>query len=319
MTQAISSPIAFFCYNRPEHTRRTLEALKANYGASQSRLIVFSDSPRDEKSAEGVRQVREYLSHLDGFASIEIIEREENYGCAKNIILGITQVAREFGRVIIVEDDILTSPYFLTYMNEALELYKDDDKAGTVNGYLDPMWACPGEEMPQSFFRWGVGVWGWGTWQRSWCSYEYDAWKLLQRIKAAGREDEFNFGLKHKPNSKTLEDQGMGYVGTWDYQLVASMFLHGRLSLVPGRTLTNNIGFDETGVHCGRLDYDKVNLKLADEYEPLRKIPVEVDEHIGSNYIQAFKKANPHRSIPYRIARKIWHIMRGRGRRIRKT
>ena len=283
---------------------------------------MFSDSPKDDKSAEGVRQVREYLSRLDGFASIEIVEREENYGCAKNIILGITQVAREFGRVIIVEDDILTSPYFLTYMNEALELYKDDEKVGTVSGWLSPMSMCSGEEkeMPQSFFvAAGVGIWGWGTWQRSWCSYEYDAWKLLQRIKEAGLEDEFNFGLKHKPRSKNLEDQAMGYIGTWDYQLVASMFIHGRLSLVPGRTLTNNIGCDGTGEHCGPADYDKVNLKLAEEYVPLRKIPIEANQHIDNYFAEAFARANPSRSILYRAARKVWHILRGRNKRTRKT
>lgn len=84
------SPIAFFCYNRPNHTRITLEALQKNHLASQSKIFIFSDAPKNDDAKEGVSAVRKYISSLDGFKSVEIVMREENYGCAKNIIDGIT-------------------------------------------------------------------------------------------------------------------------------------------------------------------------------------------------------------------------------------
>ncbi|MBQ3403496.1 MAG: glycosyltransferase [Synergistaceae bacterium] len=303
--------MAFFCYNRPEHTRKTLEALKANYLAPGSRLFIFSDGPKDDAALEGVRKVREYIATVDGFASVEIIEREKNYGCSGNIIDGITQVVNEFGRVIVVEDDILTSPWFLRYVNDALELYKDDDNVAIISGYLHPRYLRAYKDMPQSFFMRVPMIWGWGTWQRSWKDYEYDAGKLLEQIRAQGREDEYNYCLKNKPRTRNLQAQADGKVGTWDYQLDASMFLKRRLSLCPGRTFTNNIGHDGTGIHCGIADYDSVNVKLSDEYEPLRKIPVELDEKV----YEVHRKSLIPPSLPYRAVRKLWRIITGKNRK----
>ena len=283
--------------------------MRANYLAPQSRLFIFSDGPRDESAREGVEQVRQYIHQVDGFASIEIIERDRNYGCAKNIIDGITQVVNEFGRIIIVEDDILTSPYFLSYMNEALELYKDDDRVGTVNGYISPILAA--NNPPENFFTREVAIWGWGTWSRVWKYYNYDAGQLLAQIQAAGLEDKYNYGLKSKPRSNNLKAQAAGKVGTWDYQLDATLCLHGKLSLRSGKAFSNNIGFDGTGIHCGTADYGKINVQLADEYEPLKKIPVEVDERM----YKVYKKSITPPSLLYRAVRKIWRILTGRNKK----
>ena len=303
MTQNLSSPIAFFSYNRPDHTRRSLEALRANYLASQSRLFIFSDGAKNDSAREGVEQVREYISTVDGFASVDVVERPHNYGCAKNIIDGITQVVNEFGRVIVVEDDILTSPYFLSYMNDALELYKDDDNVAVISGYLHPMYY--GHTKPDGFFSYDLGTWGWGTWQRSWKDYEYDAAKILKQIQDAGLEDKYNYGLKSKPCSGWLI-LAAGKSSIWDYQLQAVMFLLGRMTLRPGRTFTNNIGLDGTGLHCGTCDYNAFNLHLAEEYHPLKKIPVELDMRM----YEIFRKSLMPRSLPYRAVRKIWRIFK---------
>ena len=273
-------------------------------------MFIFSDAPKDEASTAGVEEVRKYIHTVNGFASVEIIEREENYGCSKNIILGVTRLTYEFGRVIVVEDDILTSPYFLTYINEALELYKNDERVGVVSGFLYPCYREIEATLPQSFFMYGVGSWGWGTWRRAWQGYDYDAWRLLKKIRSAGRENEYNFGLKNKPKSTTLAAQGLGRVDTWDYQLEASEFIHSRITLYPGRAMTNNIGCDGTGEHCGPTEYDKTNLKLAEEYEPLKKIPVEIDTRIRDVFVQCFVRDNPSHSLMYLAARKMYLIAR---------
>ncbi|MBQ7594194.1 MAG: hypothetical protein IJU48_07560, partial [Synergistaceae bacterium] len=240
------------------------------------------------------------------------IERETNHGCGVNIVEGITQVANEFGRLVIVEDDILTSPYFLTYINDGLELYKDDDKVGVISAWLEPQFLTLGDKLPESFFMNVAHIWGWGTWQRVWKDYEFDAGKLLEQIRAEGREDEFNYGLKFKPNSRNLEAQAAGRVGTWDYQLTASLFLHHRLSLSPGRAYSNNIGCDGTGMHCGTADYYKVNVKLAEEYQPLKKIPIELNQEIYN--IRRRNLAKQHHSLIYRALRKIYRILTGKNK-----
>ena len=306
-----TSPIAFFCYKRPDHVRRTLGALRANYLAPQSKLFIFSDGPRDEQSREGVEQVRQYLHQVDGFASIEIIERDRNYGCAKNIIDGITQVVNEFGRVVIVEDDVLASPYFLNYINEALEIYKDDEKVCSAVGF------CPNYgknvQLPQSFFT-RDGIWGWGTWQRAWKDYEYDADKLLSQLISKGILEEFDAGLKQQFYSNMLRSQAAGRLDTWDVQWRAVNFLHDRLSLFPGKTLTINIGLDGSGSHGQLGDNESVNTVLADSYEPLKRIPVELNQYIYGLQVAATKKLMPP-CLPIRAVRKIWRILTGKYRR----
>ncbi|MBR0256202.1 MAG: hypothetical protein IJQ58_00565, partial [Synergistaceae bacterium] len=151
------------------------------------------------------------------------------------------------------------------------------------------------ERLPQSFFSDRLAVWGWGTWQRSWKDYEYDAGKLLASLKSEGLAEKYDLGLKSKPRTSELEAQASGRINTWDYQVNASMFLHGRLVLNPSRTLTNNIGFDGTGVHCGTADNDTINTSLAEEYEPLTKIPVEIDTRLHEVYRQHLEYSGLHR------------------------
>lgn len=304
MTQTLA-PIAFFCYNRPDHARRTLEALKANELASDSKLFIFSDGAKDtQKSREGVANVREYLRTLDGFASVEIIEREKNYGCDRNIYEGITQIVNEFGKIIVVEDDILTCPYFLRYMNDGLELYKDDDKAGVVSGFLKPTYENKG--FPQTFFSNDLGSWGWGTWQRVWKDFEFDALLILKKIREAGLEDKFNFGFKSKPCSRGLIAQSKAL--TWDGPFQSSLFLYGRYALKPNRTFTNCIGLDGTGTHCGVEDWQKVNATLADSYTPIEKIPVELNMEAEEILRRAIGRDD--HSVPYRAVRKLWNMTR---------
>ena len=307
----ITSPIAFFCYNRPDHVRRTLGALRANYLAPQSKLFIFSDGPKDESAREGVEQVRQYIHHVDGFASIEVIERDRNYGCARNIIDGITQVVNEFGRIIIVEDDILTSPYFLNYMNEALEIYKDDEQVGSAGGFLRRY--KPSAKLPQSFFMRG-GIWGWGTWQRAWKDYEYDAGKLLAQIMDRGLEQEFDMGLKQKCFTNMLRSQAAGRLGTWDVQWDAVNFLLNRLSLFPCKTLTINIGMDGSGAHGANGGSEIINGELADSFEPLKRVPIEFNEYAYSFEKAAVKRVMPP-CLPIRAVRKIWRILTGKYRR----
>jgi len=133
------APIALFVYNRPDHTRKTIEALIGNELAPQSRLIVFSDGPRDNKDVLLVEQVRDYISTIRGFESVSIIPSKSNKGLANSIISGVTSVLSEYDKVIVLEDDLVTSPQFLRYMNNSLDFYENDEAVISIHGYIYPV------------------------------------------------------------------------------------------------------------------------------------------------------------------------------------
>ena len=131
----VLSPILLFTYNRPLHTEKTLEALRGNYLSSESELYVFSDGYKSESDKGDVMRVREIIRSIDGFKKVHIHEQPRNVGLAGNIIEGVTKIVNEFGKVIVLEDDLVTSPYFLTFMNEGLERYENEERVGHIQGF----------------------------------------------------------------------------------------------------------------------------------------------------------------------------------------
>ncbi len=150
------APIILFTYCRPDHTRQTVEALSANEYASESVLFIYSDAPKNAKAEEGVQKNREYIKTIKGFKTITIIERETNWGLAKSLIDGITTVINKYGKAIIVEDDIVTSPFFLRFMNEGLNKFENDKRVGEILGYL----INTDIPLPEAFFSTIWGCWG---------------------------------------------------------------------------------------------------------------------------------------------------------------
>ena len=173
------APIVIFTYNRPWHTQQTVEALLKNEYASESDLIIFSDAPKNEAAKKGVEETRSYIRNITGFKSLRIIERDRNFGLANNIIDGVTSIVNEFGRIIILEDDLLTSPYFLKFMNEALDKYEKVEEVVSVHGYLYPV----KEEVPTNFFLKHTDSLGWGTWKESWKVFNPNGTYLLAEIE----------------------------------------------------------------------------------------------------------------------------------------
>lgn len=240
------APVTLFVYNRPEHTRRAVEALRANILANESDLIVYSDAPKSNMQAQKVREVREYIRQVDGFKSVSIIEQEKNLGLARSIIDGVTTVVNNYGRIIVLEDDMVTSPYFLTYMNEALGKYADDDRVVSIHGYVYPV----GVSLPNAFFLPGADCWGWATWRRGWACFNADGQYLLDELKRRQLVNSFDFNGTF-PFSKMLEEQIKGGNDSWAVRWYASAFLAGKLTLYPGRSLVLNIGNDNSGTHRG--------------------------------------------------------------------
>ncbi|GHS89517.1 hypothetical protein AGMMS49957_12910 [Synergistales bacterium] len=241
------APIAFFVYKRPIHTKRVIEALAANDLASESDLFIFSDAPMDDNAREDVLAVRELIRNIKGFRSVTITERETNYGIAKNIIDGVTEICDRFGRVVIVEDDILTLSSFLRFINEGLEKYKDNEKVFAVNGFW-PLKPQPGDDKALFLKHWGCL--GWGTWKRAWDFFDYDvsdaAEKLLNDEVLA-----WDFSMQGRTNgTDMLLRQFRGKLKDWGNQWWWAIFSQNGISLYPPHSLTDHIGFDSTAWHA---------------------------------------------------------------------
>ena len=248
------TPLILFVHRRPKHTRMTLDALRANTLASETPLFIYSDAARDSKEQVLVNEVRTSLRNQLGFKEVNVIERPHNFGLANNIIDGVTDVIERYGKVIVLEDDMVTSPYFLQYMNDALAFYQDDLNVASIHGYCYP---TP-QELPETFFLRGADCWGWATWQRAWQYFEADGLKLLRELKARQLTYAFDFDGSY-PYTAMLKKQVRGKNNSWAIRWYASAFLRNMLTLYPGQSLVRNIGHDASGVHCeASNNYDVV-------------------------------------------------------------
>ena len=240
------APILLFVYNRPLHVRKSIEALLANELAKYSELYVFSDAAKDEASKNDVEEVRRFVHSIDGFKQIHIVEREKNWGLARNIIDGVTQLVNEHGRVIVLEDDLIAAPYFLTFMNDALETYKDEEKVGHIQACdftKDPT-------LPDTFLIKFTGSWGWATWKRAWKHFNPNGQELLDELIRRKLTRQFDFNGKYG-FTRMLRRQIEGKNNSWAIRWNASLFLSDILSLNVGRSLIQNEGFDGSGTNCG--------------------------------------------------------------------
>lgn len=248
------APILLFTYNRPAHTRQTLEALLNNELCNESELFIFSDGYKNDSDKKDVLKVREILHSIDGFKQIHIIENAHNLGLARNIIAGVTEVIEKYGKVIVLEDDLVTSRYFLTFMNEALEKFQNEEKIGHIHGYCFPI-----SNLPDAFLIKWAGSWGWATWNRAWKYFNPDGKALLAEIEKRKLTKSFDFNGKY-PFVRMLKRQVNGVNNSWAIRWYASLFLNNMLSLNAGKSLVQNIGLDGTGIHSGKDDVWTTNL-----------------------------------------------------------
>ncbi|MGB0238020.1 MAG: sugar transferase [Cycloclasticus sp.] len=239
------APIVLFVYNRPWHTKQTIETLQKNNLASDSELFIYSDAAKHHKDVASVQDVRDYIHNVTGFKNIKIIERETNWGLADSIIDGVTTIVNEYGKVIVLEDDLVTSPYFLKYMNDALTFYKDEEKVWHISGWNYPIET----EHTENVFLWRVmNCWGWATWSDKWAHYEKDVDKVINEFSS---EDKKAFNLDGVEDFfKQVYLNQKGELNTWAIFWYASIFKNNGLCLNPVRTLVDNVGHDGSGVHC---------------------------------------------------------------------
>jgi len=292
--------IALFAFNRPGHLEKSLESLKSNREAPLSNLTIFVDGPRNLEERPLVDEVLNIARQTQGFKSTRIIESPINRGLSKSIINGVTYILEESETVIVLEDDLIVSKYFLSFMLRGLVKFKMETRVASIHGYLPEL----GKEIEQPFFLRGADCWGWATWRNRWEQSEWDGTILHEELKANRLVSRFNFDGAYNYLGM-LERQISGENDSWAVRWHASMYIQNRLTLYPNKSLVTNIGMDGSGRHSSiSNEYDTALTKTE---LTLKDIPIEEDEsnrELFKKFFNRNKKVNKGgRSM--RILRKI--------------
>lgn len=264
------APVILFVYNRPETLRKTLEALAANELADQTELFVYSDGPKesdDSQALEKIKAVRALVRERNWCGSVTVIESEKNRGLANSIIEGVTKIVNQYTKAIIIEDDAVVSKYFLRFMNEALEKYKDDPKVlsiGSWNYFCDPSLLDD-----NFFFRFPDSI-AWATFGRAWKLFESNSELALKKIVDTGKLHRFDGELNYPYFSNMLRLQSEGKISSWAIRWTATAIIHDMLSYFPRQTLSIHIGFGDDATHERTADYNS-SLVLASRPQEVRK------------------------------------------------
>ena len=240
------APIVLFVYNRLEHTKKTIEALKKNHLAEESELFIYSDGPKRDDDIIKVKAVRNYIHQAEGFKQINIREREKNYGLAQSVVLGVNEVISQYGKVIVLEDDLITDSNFLTYMNYGLNKYQNDSQVYSITGYS---FLKKGLENDETYFLKIFSSWSWGTWKDRWKKYDSDCedWVVLKRDRRLRRKFDYDYSYPYYYLFKSQMSDDT--TNSWAIKWYWTIFKNEGLTLYPPISLVNNEGFDGSGEH----------------------------------------------------------------------
>lgn len=302
-----TAPIVLFVYNRLDHTQRTVQALKENLLAADSDLYIYADAAKNTNASASVETVRSFIDTITGFRSVNIRLRETNLGVDQNVIQGVTEVIKEKGRVIVLEDDLVTSPFFLKYMNDALDFYENEEKVISVHGYSYPVEG----KLKETFFLKGADCWGWATWKRGWDLMELDGKKLLDQFTDQELSSEFNFDNSY-PYVSALQQQAAGENDQWDIRWYAAAFLAGKLTLYPGQSLVKNIGHDASGTHCDVSNVYDVELAQSAINVETETVPDREAYLAFANFLRKLSDPGPQRKKRFPWLSKMAKSLRGR-------
>ena len=257
------APIVLFVYNRLEHTKKTIYALKVNQFVSDSLLYIYSDGNKNQKDKNSVEEVRKYISSISGFKEVKITLREKNLGLVDSVITGVSEVIEKFGKAIVLEDDIVTSPNFLKFMNEALDFYEKDEKIYSISGYNFPI-QIPKSYKHQIYISPRPSSWGWATWKDRW---EKVTWNVYGDTLFKDKKS-LNSLLDKAGNDlapmflKSVE----GRISSWAVKFAYTQIKNNVYCLYPTKSLTKNIGADATGTNFIRST-KKYNVEIEPDVQ----------------------------------------------------
>lgn len=296
------APVVLFVYNRVDHTAKTIEYLKKNSLAKYTNLYIYSDAAKSIGQEESVKNVRELIYNIDGFKSISIIEANENNGLAKSVINGVSEVIDKHGKVIVLEDDIITSSQFLEFMNDSLDFYEDIERIWSISGYNFPI-EIPSQYKKSIYYAYRSSSWAWATWKNRWdtIDWEIQSYKhyRLNPIKI------YKFCKGGNDLDKMLRYQMKGKIDSWAIRWCFNQFIQNRYTVYPVKSFATNIGTDGSGTHCDSTS-SRFNSKIYDNVNYTFTSSIDCDKTILRNF-----KRCVDRSLKRKIKKIFYKIIEG--------
>jgi hypothetical protein len=282
--------IVLFVYNRPYHTKEVLEGLKKN---NISKLYIFSDGSKNDKDKAEVKEVRNLIRNVE-WCETEIHINSTNKGLANSIVDGVNYMLSKYDRVIVLEDDCVPSPDFVSFMGECFNRYENTEKIMSISGYSLPI-KIPKNYKHDIYFAYRSCSSGWGTWKRAWKYFNRDedfmrkieeSMSFRKRVLRAG-EDLISM----------LERQRKGIIDSWAVFWSLNIIKKEGLCIFPVKPRIQNIGFDGSGVHCKTRttsDVELLNnytqsLNFPEDIEPKGEIIREIKGLYSLSFSEKFR------------------------------
>lgn len=306
------APIVLFVYNRPWHTQQTVEALKCCELAADSELYIFADGPKDgatDETLQKIAEVRQYIHSIDGFKSIHIQESLTNKGLANSVIQGVSEVIEKYGKVIVVEDDIVAHPFFLRFMNGALEYYEKAKQIFAISATME-RFQVPSNYKKDVFLTYRFGSWGWATWIDRWNTINWDInnYPIFTQQTSSQIKNLIRGG---NDLWQMLQAQKNGKIDSWAIRMGYNMSLQRRFCLRPIHSFVNNIGMDNSGTHCGETQVSLLPLYDKKNYDICLPRRISVKRCVTKNIQSIFqdrKKISVYKCVKRRIKRILIHL-----------
>lgn len=277
------APIVLFAYNRPWHVKQTLESLAKNHEAADSELFIYVDGSKNDASIEDIEknnEVKKVIREKKWCKNVTIIESEINKGLANSVINGLNKTFEVYDTVIVIEDDVLVSPFFLKFMNDSLSFYKNENKVlsiGSWNYFTNP------NSLSKNFFMNMPDTIAWATWKRAWSLFDADGKKLHQQLQNKRLIETFNLNNRFNFESMLIA-QTKGMVSSWAIRWTAIAVLNKTLTLYPYKSLSKHIGFGDDSTNCEGDDYNK-NLELSKHKIDVSNIPLEQSKQAVNSWV----------------------------------
>lgn len=283
------APVVLFVYNRLDHTRQTIRALQQNTLAAETELYIYSDGPKNKEASQKVQRLRDYIKTVEGFKKVMIVERDRNFGLASSIIDGVTRVIKQYGKVIVLEDDLVTSRYFLKYMNEGLCVFGKNPKVCSITGFSfsSDFMQFPDDYKEDIYLNIRPMSWSWATWLSRWEDVDWDVKDFQTFIRDGVQVKAFNKGGTDL--TRMLKNQMKGKVNSWYIRWTYHAFKKRTLTVYPRVSHVNNIGHDASGEHCVNESQDIYSHnQLNDSNVTDWNSDIELDERVVEHFNKGF-------------------------------
>jgi hypothetical protein len=278
------APIILFTYNRLTELQQTVNALKRNFLAPHSELYIFSDAPKKEHDIENVSKVRNYIHTIKGFKNITIYESPKNLGLANSVITGVTKIVSIHKKAIVLEDDLISSPNFLSFMNEALEFYKDCPKVFSISGYSFPL-RLPENDPFDVYFGYRASSWGWGVWERTWKNIDWEMNSLKRSSLNTTLRKKISRGGNDMP--RMLKKQMAHKIDSWAIRWCFHQTLRDQYTVFPKTSKISHIGEGGKATHVSQLSNSIFDTHLDRSRKTKFKFPEKAK--INNSIAQKFK------------------------------